>query len=65
MTVKALIAMLRKMPQEAEARVFDADAEEWMPVSGATYGGPNVDLYSDSDEDESAEDDALQAGVPR
>lgn len=31
----------------AEVMIFDCDAKRWLPVTGFTYGGPKLKLYSD------------------
>lgn len=52
MTVKQLIDSLTKATNPDNiVRIWDPDAEEWMPVTGYTYAGCDnfVDLYSDED----------------
>jgi hypothetical protein len=51
MTVKELIRMLKEQPPDNEVRIWDADADDYMPVTGCIYedGGPYVDLQSDED----------------
>lgn len=50
MKVRELIALLKQLPQEAEVTAWDADAEAYMPVSGAVHGdtpATNVELQTD------------------
>lgn len=50
MTVTKLIALLQKLPPEAEVMTFDADAEAYEPVTGAVYGNETVELQTDSND---------------
>lgn len=49
MTVKEFIALLKTLPQNAEVRVWDADADDYVPVTGALFedGHTTVDLQTD------------------
>ena len=48
MKVHELIAALRKEPPELEVRIWDHDADDWMPVVEALYedGSSSVDLLT-------------------
>lgn len=60
MTVAELIERLKQISPDDIVKVWDPDAEEWLPVTGYTWGGNDqeVRLYSDSDEEE--ETDAIK-----
>lgn len=62
MTSARLISMLRRIDPAGTlvVRIWDADADEYMPVTGAAYGDGDagIDLCSDSDEC----DDDTEAG---
>jgi hypothetical protein len=52
MTVAELIAALRKEPQDLEVRVWDHEADEYVPVVQALYedGSTSVDLLTHHEE---------------
>jgi hypothetical protein len=54
MTKRAFLAWLEGLqaPEEAEVLAWDPDEEEWVPVTGATYGPDDIKLYTDKDEDD-------------
>jgi hypothetical protein len=49
MMVRDLIEMLHEMEQDAEVYIWDPDAEDYMPVTGAVHNETRVDLQSDVD----------------
>lgn len=49
MTVRELIAVLQKLPQDLDVRVWDEPEDDYVPVTGAIKesGCPYVDLLTD------------------
>ena len=48
MTVEEIIVWFGQFPKDSQVLAWDPDAEEWLPVTGATYAvGEPVKLYTD------------------
>lgn len=48
MVVSKLIALLQKLPADAEVLMFDGDVEGYEPVTGAVHNGDTIELTTDS-----------------
>jgi hypothetical protein len=46
------IEWLEGIPGEPIILIYDPDADDWMPVTGATYDEQELKLYTDVDDDE-------------